>query len=349
MKMQVEVPTISVVEAQNRQALYIDVRTPKEFEHFCILNASHVPLFLNDEHAQVGTIYNQEGKEQATEIGLNHFARKLPDLYQQFKAIHREHRDKLLIVYCWRGGMRSKSIVSVMSGLGIPVIQLEGGIRAYRQRMLKQIEELTTNKPFIVLSGNTGTKKTDILLNLAEKGYPVIDLEGLANHRGSAFGHIGKKPSNQKQFEQGLCRRLQELEHANYYIIEAESRRIGAVHLPDAILKGKDNGTRIHIEADLALRIETICDMYPLEKHYEQFMMALVSIEKRLPSQIAYEAKEHMKNHDVTRVVELLLNHYYDPRYLHSTKKNKLPICSLKINNLEDGVTKVEQAIIENT
>lgn len=346
MNIDLQVPSLTVEDALQQQVTYVDVRTPKEFEHFHIPGALHLPLFSTEEHARIGTVYRQQGKEAAKQIGLNLFSKKLPHLYQQFKSIKYEHKGKLLVVYCWRGGMRSRSIVSVMSTLGIPVLQLQEGIRAYRRWIVQGLaEEAKKNKPYIVLDGYTGTGKTHILHHLAQEGYPVLDLEGLAHHRGSVFGHIGQRPRNQKQFECALWDRIQKIQDAPYYLIEAESARIGNVHLPDAVLRGKREGIRIQIEAPLEFRIRTICQTYLLDRHYEQFVKAFSTIEKRLPSKAAQEIRTALARRDAAKVVQMLLHHYYDPRYDYAAQKQKPPAYSLHVQSLTDGVNKVKKTI----
>ncbi|MGO4888232.1 tRNA 2-selenouridine(34) synthase MnmH [Anaerobacillus sp. MEB173] len=343
METKLEIPSITIEEALKEQVIYIDVRTPKEYEQFHLPGAINIPLFTNEERAQVGTIYKQIGKEDAVDIGVKLFGEKIPSIYQKFKTIYEADKDKRFVLYCWRGGMRSKSIVSFLAALQLPVFQLLGGIRAYRQKITKEFEVKET-KPFIVLSGNTGTGKTNILHQLEKKGYPIIDLESLANHRGSIFGHIGKEPYNQKQFDEKLAMRLKELENTDYYIIEAESRRIGKVHLPSYLLSGKEDGHRIHLEADLSFRIQTICKTYQLDKNYDQFKEALSLVWKRLPIAILDQLRQYTDQRNIEKIVELLLIYYYDPRYDHSSMKNN-PAVTITVNDLEQATIEIEEAV----
>jgi len=346
MQTQITIPTIRLSDALHDDSVFIDVRSPGEYAQFHIDGAINIPLFSDEERAEVGTLYRQKGQEEAIQAGLAMLSHKLPQLYKQFRAIEQQYPQKRLVVYCWRGGMRSKGIVTVMAALGLAVVQLEGGIRSYRQWIVQGLEdEQALQKPFVVLSGNTGTGKTVILNNLAREGFPVIDLEALAGHRGSVFGHIGCSPRNQKQFEAALWETIRALHHPPYYVIEGESRRIGNISLPPLILEGKERGIHIQLEAPLDFRVKTICQTYPLNDHYDQFNEALAVIEKRLPKEIAMLIRHHLRKREAERVAELLLNYYYDPLYQHSLKKNGPPAFIVHMTSIEEGTLKVKQII----
>lgn len=344
MKQNKHIATIGLYDVLQQNPVLVDVRSPQEFEQFHIPGALHIPIFSDEERVLVGTLYKQEGKEKAKKTGLELVSKKLPDLYEQFQEMADKY--KRIVVYCWRGGMRSKSVVSVMSTLDLEVYQLEGGIRSYRQWIEEGLQSVAgRNIPYVVIEGNTGTAKTKLLLDLDKEGYPVIDLEGLAHHRGSVFGHIGFEPSNQKQFECDLYMRMRELQDADYCIIEAESKRIGKVHLPDFVMRGKMNGKRFFLEAPIEYRVQTICEQYPLHKGLEPYVQAFAHIEKRLNPDIAKQIRAYLAEGEATNVVRLLLVHYYDPRYLESAKKYKTPSETIRFQNYEEGLNKVRAGI----
>lgn len=344
--MQVSIPTISITDALKEDAIYIDVRSPKEYEEFHIPNAVSIPLFTNDERARVGTIYKQVGQGKAIEVGVEIFSKKLPQLFEQYRQIVHENHNRKIIVYCWRGGMRSGTIVSFLGMIKQPLIQLEGGIRSYRkliQAGLKAYSEIS--KKYIVLEGNTGTHKTDILHVLQQENYPVLDLEGLADHRGSTFGGIGLKPKSQKEFERDLLLRLEELKDSPYVIIEAESKRIGRIVIPDFILEGKDEGTRIHIHAPIESRVKAICDTYRFADFHDQFENALEIIQKRMKPDLYNKIMDSLQKCQYEEFVTLLLEEYYDPKYTFAADQYNTPVRSVSIEGVKDGVEIIKAEI----
>ncbi|WP_102346845.1 tRNA 2-selenouridine(34) synthase MnmH [Bacillus sp. Marseille-P3661] len=346
--MLLSIPTISIEDALNENTFYIDVRSPKEFDEFHITGAINIPLFTNEERAKIGTTYKQISQEKAIELGVEILSKKLPDFYHKYKECAEMNKEKTIVVYCWRGGMRSRSIVSIMAAIGIPLFQLLNGIRSYRQLIAADLERLgSEEKPYIVLEGLTGTRKTDILQALESEGYPVIDLERLAGHRGSTFGAIGLKPRSQKEFEKGLWERLSELKEFPYYIIEAESKRIGKVILPDFILKGKDRGVRIHINASIESRAKAICETYQFEKNFAETLEAMAVLKKRIPPTIVEYLYSELEKKNFSEFVRILLEEYYDPRYSYAANKLDTPVNYVYTDDLNDGINVVKAKINE--
>lgn len=342
------VPKITVEQLLTGSYALIDVRSPSEFGEFHIPGAINLPIFSDQERAEVGTIYKQKGKEPATDLGVVLLSEKLPAIYQKIKEINQLNKKTPIVVYCWRGGMRSKSIASIIGMLDFPALQLEGGIRSYRQSIMVGLEnERERTKKYIVLEGLTGTKKTDILTELEKRKYPVINIEKIANHRGSIFGKIGLQPRSQKEFESLLYHRLEELRESPYYIIEAESKRLGRVVLPDFLIEGKEKGVRIHIEMELTKRAETICETYRFDQHTEEFEAAINRLKKRLPPKTFERIHELLVQKNFHSIVELLLSDYYDPKYNYTSQKYNTPIYTIYINSLQDGVEKVMNKITD--
>lgn len=340
-----DVPSIKIKELIDQKYPIIDVRTPGEFAEFHIPGAVNVPIFTNDERAEVGTLYTQKGAEYAKDRGIEIVSGKLPDLYRTIKNIDHDSNDTV-VIHCWRGGMRSRTVVSVMQSLGIPCYQLEGGIRAFRKQITNDLHEFAESTPsFIVLEGLTGTRKTDILLQLQSEGYPVLDLEGMAGHRGSAFGAIGLQQSSQKMFECQLWQRLRTLKDASYMIIEGESKRIGNVGLPDFILERKQQGRRIHITYPFQKRIQSLCEDYHPDQHEQEIKEAIARVEKRINNEARNELNEAESEKDYTRVVAILLEYYYDPRYRHSHSQYDTSVKQIDMENFNEGINKVKQTI----
>jgi tRNA 2-selenouridine synthase len=325
----------------------VDVRTPKEFEEFRIPGAINLPLFSNEERVKVGTTYTRQSKEAAKELGIHLISDKLPRIYRLFREIF-EQDGKSIYVHCWRGGMRSLSIVSFMNSLGVPCAQVDGGIRSFRTRIVSDLERFSENAPsFIVLEGLTGTRKTDILEYLEKDGYPVINLEAMAGHRGSAFGAIGMSRNSQKQFECLLWQRLNALKDASSFIIEAESKRIGNILLPDFIMKGKQAGSRIRLNYPFQKRVKALHDEYQPQNHNDEVQRAILRIKKRLRPEVRNELEEVTASKNYFKLISILLEHYYDPMYRFSSKQYDTSVNEIIMETLEEGIEKVKHAINE--
>ncbi|SFM04230.1 tRNA 2-selenouridine(34) synthase MnmH [Salibacterium qingdaonense] len=295
---------------------FIDVRSPSEFGEYALPGAVNIPLFTDEERAHVGTTYKQGGKEQAVKEGLKIAGPKLHDHYEKMKEVEAGAAGKEIVVYCWRGGMRSRSFVSTMQMLGVSCTQMQGGIRSWRKKVMAALEEeKQSRRRYIVITGGTGTAKTVMLHQLQKEGWPVIDLEGLANHRGSAFGNIGLKQKSQKQFEFDLWKRLEELRDSPYVVIEGESRRIGNINLPDFLMEGKAAGTRLNVQLPMKERVEVIKETYDPDSHHHEILRAVERIEKNMPEDVRGRIHEALGQNRYEDVVENLLIHYYDPRY----------------------------------
>ncbi|MRG87326.1 tRNA 2-selenouridine(34) synthase MnmH [Salinibacillus xinjiangensis] len=298
---------------QNEQINIIDVRSPSEYKDAMIPNSVNIPVFSDEERAEVGTIYKQKSPEAARERGLEIFSEKLPRFVKEVKQLEGEK-----VVYCWRGGMRSKSAATVVDLAGVPVYRLEGGFRSYRDWVLNTLDTIEFKPRAIVLNGFTGTGKTKILHQLKSEGYPVLDLEGMANHRGSIFGQIGRVPHNQKKFNSLLVHELLQYQNGDYMLIEGESKRVGKAVIPDFLLDKKDQGIQFFIELPKSERVKIILEDYQPWDHQEESIEAFRKIKKRIHTPVAKEIEQSLENGAYARAVELLLEYYYDPRYQHS-------------------------------
>lgn len=311
-----EISLADAVDLQQRKAhTFVDVRSPKEFEEATIPGSVNIPIFSNEERAEIGTLYKQEGKQTAMDRGLEIFSAKLPDFIREFQKI-----ETPITVFCWRGGMRSKTAVTVLDLMGIHATRLTGGIHTYRQWVVQKLAE-PVKPQLLVLNGYTGSGKTDILHMLQEDGYPVIDLEGMAGHRGSIFGQIGVKPSNQKKFELLLAEKLVDYADEPFIFIEGESKRIGRVHLPPVLYDTKEQSPQWIIQLPVQVRVENILREYEPEKQPEQFLEAFRHIKKRIHRSIAEEIQSNLENGNFAKAVEQLLTDYYDPQYEHSVAR----------------------------
>lgn len=253
--------------------------------------------------------------------------------------------------------MRSRSVASFLEYAGIPSLRLEGGYRAYREYILERIPQLLPGKA-IVLHGMTGTGKTDILQALQSKGYPVVDLEKMANHRGSIFGMIGMgEAHNQKTFDALLFERLNELKGSNYIIIEAESKRIGRAAQPEEMLEKKVNGIHYLVKSSIPKRVERIYNEYvqPFlgEVWFEEEVREKVSkLIKRVNHDVSPSLAFAMEEKNYKGLIEILLVHYYDPRYNHALLEYNGPfkeIDSDDPNVIENIVKEIQKTFSDST
>lgn len=291
----------------------VDVRSPSEFKDATIPGSINIPLFDDKERAEVGTLYKQISKEAAKERGLEIASAKLPSFVKEFNKLKGD-----TAVFCWRGGMRSKTTATVLDLMGINVMRLDGGYRNYRNLVVDTLETLEVKPDAIVLNGYTGSGKTTILHRLDEANYPVIDLEGLANHRGSIFGQIGLEPHNQKKFDALFVESVERLQQEQYILFEGESKRIGKIMLPDFMMEKKNQGTQLFIEIPIEERVNNILEDYQPWEHEQECIDSFARIKKRIHTPIANEIESDLETGKYFHAVRLLLEYYYDPLYDHS-------------------------------
>ncbi|OCL26219.1 tRNA 2-selenouridine(34) synthase MnmH [Orenia metallireducens] len=335
-----------------KSVIYVDVRTPTEFAESTIPGAVNIPIFTNEERSEVGTIYTQQSPAAARLLAVDLVSPKIPKIIREIKELTENYQH--VIIFCARGGMRSESIATFSELAGFEVYKLEGGYKAYRNFILKELQDYQLTAKLLVIHGFTGIGKTDLLYKLKDAGIAIIDLEGLANHRGSAFGSIGLgQPRNQKMFDSLLWERLEEIKDSKVVAIEAESKRIGISTLPPFLLEAMNNGLHTLIKNPLNSRIDRIINEYrgnydQDEEHFLQATLeAITCIKKHLVKKIGNKEYNKLVNYcengKLEKVVEILLTEYYDPLYLHS--QNKCDYFDLEIE--EDDLEKIKERIIE--
>ncbi|RDW21352.1 tRNA 2-selenouridine(34) synthase MnmH [Oceanobacillus arenosus] len=317
----------------------IDVRSPSEYKDATIPGSINIPFFNDEERAEVGTIYKQVSPQAAKDRGLEIVSAKLPDFIKKFRKLEGNKA-----VFCWRGGMRSRTTATVLALMGIKAFRLDGGYRSFRHWVVDKLENTEWRKEAIVLNGYTGSGKTLILQQLHEAGYPVIDFEGLANHRGSNFGQIGLDPNNQKKFDGLLIEDLIRLKDSSYVLFEGESRRIGKVALPNFIMEMKDKGTQLIIEMPIEERMIHILDDYHPWEHQEECIEAFARVKKRIHTPIAAQIESDLKSGNFSEAVGLLLEYYYDPLYDHTAMQ--IPAdqkIRIKADNIDEAVESLKK------
>ena len=328
--------TVEELLKQRQELTLIDVRSPGEYREFTIPGSLNIPLLDDAERAEIGTTYKQVSFQAAKDRGLQIISAKLPEFIKQFEQI-----DSRKAVYCWRGGMRSKTTATVLSLMGIRVYRLTGGIRSYRQWVVNTLENFELKPRMVVLNGHTGTGKTQLLRKLAEQGVPVLDIERLAGHRGSVFGQIGLKPNNQKTFEALLLHELLRYNEQPFIVMEGESKRVGKAVMPEFLVEAKEKGIQLHVDMPLEARIRHIMEEYTPADHKEECMTAFERIRRRIHTPVAAEIERQLLMNHFDSAAALLLEHYYDPRYEHSGEREGREYIHLDIDDPIDGVSKV--------
>lgn len=316
-----------------KEHLLLDVRSPAEYEHAHIPGAVSLPLFSNEERKIVGTAYKQESREKAIKIGLDFFGPKMRPMVEEverliaYKQQATGKESTSLFVYCWRGGMRSGAVSWLLNLYGFNVYTLAGGYKAFRNHALKTFEQPF---PFQILGGYTGSGKTVLLNEIEKRGEPVIDLERLACHKGSAFGNI-KMPQQptQEMFEnllaeelwkksggarQGAKEELAEKEPNSRIWLEDESQRIGNLNLPMELWQTMRTSPLYFLEIPFEERLNYLVTEYGVCS-VQKLMDATQRISKRLGGLETKNALAFLEEGNIREAFRILLR-YYDKHYL---------------------------------
>ncbi|WP_243372379.1 tRNA 2-selenouridine(34) synthase MnmH [Geotalea sp. SG265] len=293
--------------------LLVDVRTPLEFEEDHIPSAVNVPLLSNDERVEIGTLYKQTGPKEARIRGLELTAPRFPELVAE---IGRLAAGRPIMVYCWRGGLRSKTVTSILDLTGYDAVQLQGGYKVYRSHVLAYFDDFQPPARLVVIHGMTGIGKTPFILGLDRNHFSVIDLEGLAAHRGSAFGELGlvQDPS-QKWFESRLWDALRKVPADKPLIVEGESKRIGRLSLPGNMYEVMQESTKVWCHASLETRVQRLIDEYGRQEFKEGMAVALERIRKRLGGDKYAEIADYLERWELQPFMAELVKNYYDKVY----------------------------------
>lgn len=319
----------------------VDVRSPGEFAEYNVPGSINIPIFDNEERARIGTLYRQSGQAVAEEAGLQIFSAKLPTFIAAFKSLPPEK-----VVYCWRGGMRSKTAATVLDLMGHTVFKLTGGIRSYREWVVHTLDQEQFTPKLYVLNGCTGSGKTILLKRLKEQGYPIIDFEGMANHRGSIFGQIGLQPHKQKKFDAFLVEEMVRHQDAPFVLIEGEGKRIGKVVLPDFLFKKKEQSVQLVIHLPLEVRVQNIFKEYQPLEHKAAFIEAFNIIKRRIHTPIAKQISDDLQHDNFESAVKLMLEYYYDPMYEHAIANYpQTNIRSIVAETLDEAAVRLTQII----
>lgn len=293
---------------QSQGQLTIDVRSEGEYNYGHIPHAVNLPLFNNDERKTIGTLYKQQGKNEAILKGLDIVGPKMSAFVRFAKTGIKDNR---VFVHCWRGGMRSGSMAWLFNQFGYDVYVLKGGYKAYRHDVLQR---LAVNFKYIVLGGKTGSGKTAVLQKLKELGEQVIDLEQLANHKGSAFGALGQAPQpSTEHFENLLVEELKTFHPGKRVWLEDESKTIGHVFLDLHFWNNMRQAPVFVIDLPLEVRLKRLVADYG-ENHLAGLEQSLTNIKRRLGNEEWKKAVDALHEKDFKTVAVISLQ-YYDKAY----------------------------------
>ncbi len=322
-------PSIELTQAlqlRDQGALFVDARSPGEYAEATIPGAVNVPIFDDGERVRVGTVYKQQGRGVAHRLAVEMVSPKIPAMVDQV-ARARGDSAQPVVVFCWRGGMRSRALTSFLELAGIPALQLVGGHKGFRALVREFLERGEWGR-LLVLRGLTGVGKTRLLKRLAEQGYPVLDLEGLANHRGSAFGALGLSAQpTQKSFDASLWDALRRIPVEGFALAEGESKLIGKIALPPRLHQALQVETSLWIEASLDYRVEVILQEYPARDELKaSFAERILALKRRLGGETVERLLGLLEAGQWQHLVRELMVLYYDPLYCHTRPERRIEI-----------------------
>lgn len=319
--------SLTVTEFLSAPGLLLDVRSPAEYAQGHIPGAVSFPLFSNEERAQVGTCYKQQGRELAIELGLKLVGPKLADFVTWAKQLAPDRRVR---IHCWRGGMRSGSMGWLLETAGFEVSLLVGGYKAFRRWALEQFER---PRPILMVGGMTGSGKTDILKALAEQGAQTLDLEQLAHHRGSSFGALGMLPQpSTEHFENRIAVAWAGFRSQQPVWIEAESKRVGTCRIPEALFQQMDRAPVLEIVRSRAERLNYLVQIYGTADRQE-LIVATERIRKRLGGVRTQQAVDLIQQGRLAEASDLILE-YYDKTYRYDLQRRAVEIYSIDVAGL---------------
>ncbi len=303
----------------------IDVRSSSEFAEDRIPGAINLPVLNDAERAEVGTIYKQFSPFQARKIGAAIVSKNISKHLNEHFANKEKNYQPL--VYCWRGGQRSASLATVLSQIGWRVTLLEGGYKTYRSYVRQELDSLSRKLNYKILCGLTGSGKTHILRNMHQRGFQVLDLEALANHRGSLLGEEwqGKRTPqpSQKYFDSKLLQVLQGFNPDETVWVESESNKIGQVHLPQFLWKEMKQSSCVEIKLPLDVRVQFLLAEYPHLIDNPEILKAKL---EKLKSSCGWKRISQwyrmINNQEWESFVKDMLESHYDPTYRKSMQQN---------------------------
>lgn len=329
----------------------IDVRSESEFAEDHIPGALNLPVLNNAERAEVGTIYKQDSPFKARKIGAALVSRNISQhLSTHFTDKEKDYRP---LVYCWRGGQRSGSMALVLSQIGWKVTIIEGGYKTYRAYVREQLQQLPKLLTYKVLCAFTGSGKTQILRKLSQQGVQVLDLEALANHRGSLLGEEWQEQPTpqpaQKYFESLLLQKLQSFKQSEPVWVESESNKIGQVYLPQSLWQQMKQASCVEIQLPTAARVQFLLQEYPhLITHADILKAKLGLLKSRYGREKINQWYQLIDASQWHTFVEDVLQSHYDPSYTQSMRRDFTKVeCKLDLPDLSNpSIDKLLKALM---
>lgn len=318
----------------------LDVRTPAEFEKGHIPGAINLPLFTNEERVIVGTLYKQEGKQPAILKGLELVGPKLRSIVEEAQ---KHTKDNCILTHCWRGGMRSGSVAWLLETYGIKVYTLKGGYKFFRRKMLSTFEE---EYNLFIIGGRTGSSKSKVIHALQKKNVQLLDLEKLAHHKGSSYGHLGEEAApSQEMFENLLGCELLKCDSTKKIVLEDESRLVGHRAIPNNFYLRMRQANLLYLDVSFEDRVKYLSAEYGKFDH-DDLVEATLRIEKRLGSLQTKNACIAIRENRMQDACRIILG-YYDKAYDYGlSQRDQSKVQRMEIKKYDDAtLTKIEQLI----
>ncbi len=315
----------------------IDVRSPAEYAEDHIPGAINLPALSDAERAEVGTIYKQQSPFLARKLGAAMVARNVSEhLLGPLREMPGGWRP---LVYCWRGGQRSGSFAIILGQIGWRVDTVAGGYKSYRSLVVEALEQIPVASPVVVLGGNTGSAKTDILNLLPGLGLQIIDLEALAHHRGSLFGAMPGGQPDQKSFDTALAMTIAQLDPARPVVVEAESSKVGNLRLPVQLWKAMQSAPRIAISAPAAERARYLTRSYTdLIKDTDRLIQIINQLRPAHAAEVIEDWLGWVQSGQFEALAADLMQRHYDPRYIkHRARVDDGRIFEIAVDRLDEG------------
>ena len=337
----VDVLSLSIQELRSHPGPLVDVRSPGEFAKGHWPGATNIPLFSDDERAAVGTTYKQQGRLPAVHLGLSITGPKLASHAQALEKIRDRGNPR---IYCWRGGMRSASMAWLAEQIDLSPVLLNGGYKSYRRWAQDQFMRPW---PIRVLGGRTGTGKTDLLLAMERKGIAILDLEGVAHHRGSSFGGLGLPPQPSTEHYENLLAEVLDrhrMASAEAIWVEAESIQVGRCRIPKPFFDQMQQAPVLEIQRNLDERVKQLVTVYG-NQGGEALAEATERISRRLGPQRTKQALEAISRSDWAEACRATLDYYdrcYDRELERSPLRNRIDLDGLTPDQAADRLIRDE-------